>query len=864
MARFVVLKFGGTSVASRARWEVIAQQAQRVNSEGATPVIVCSAVSGVTSALEALLDAAEADEDIDGVARIAQVHADLAAELGVSASGIDHELGLLRRLATGARLLGEVGPRVRARVMALGEKMSTRLGVAFLQAQGLGATWLDATTALTAVERPGAPEGRRWLQADVAHDPDPALVARLSEASVVITQGFIARGARGDTVLLGRGGSDTSAAIFAARLGAERCEIWTDVPGMFTANPRQISGARLLKRLDYDEAQEIATTGAKVLHPRCLAPVRDAGIPLEIRCTTEPSWPSTLVDQGDPSRGPMVQAISARRGIVLVSMETVGMWQQVGFLADIFAVYKQLGLSVDSVSTSETNVTVTLDPAANPVDGQTLERLTEALSPYCEATCVPRCASVSLVGRGIRAILHQLSPAFQLFEEHKVHLVTQAASDLNLTVVVDADQADRLVDRLHALLFAHRGASDGLGPSWTDLQGTRAAPAKPADVWWRSRRSELQALRDQTPVYVYNADHIQGQAQGLRGVGSLDRVLYAMKANPHPEVLRMVHAQGLGFETVSQGEVERVLREVPGVDPSEILFTPNFCDRETVAWALETGVRLTVDNLHPLVHWPDLFAAKEIFLRLDPGKGRGHHDKVRTAGSRSKFGISMEQLDDALSAVERAGATVVGLHAHAGSGVLEVSSWQDTAVWLAGVAASIPTVRVLDLGGGLGVPGRPGDPGLDLGALDQALAAVKQAHPDLQLWMEPGRYLVADGGVLLVRVTQRKRKLDRHYVGVDAGMNALIRPALYGAWHPIENLDRPAGEDRLVADVVGPICESGDVLGRDRSLPADTAEGDLIAIAQAGAYGASMASAYNDRPLPAECVLGPTPAGHSR
>ena len=490
---FAVLKFGGTSVSSRERWMTIASQVERCKADGETPVVVCSAVSGITSALEALLDSAASTGKTDGIEAIAERHAELAAELGIVDDDLDEELERLRRWITGAALLGEANPRIRARVMAQGERMSTRLGARFLQEQGIDATWLDATTALSALD--GPTDSRRYLQAAVGHDPDPALQERLSGSSAVVTQGFIARGADG-VVLLGRGGSDTSAAVFAARLGAVRCEIWTDVPGMFTADPRRVPGARLLRRLDYDEAQEIATTGAKVLHPRCLAPVRDAGIPLHIRCTQEPSLPGTVIGPGIGGRAPQVKAISDRAGIALVSMETVGMWQQVGFLADVFAVFKDLGLSVDSVSTSETNVTVTLDPGANPLDLATMRSLERRLAPYCSAEIIDGAASVSLVGRGIRAILHRLAPALQLFEDQRVHLVTQAASDLNLTVVVDADQAARLVDKLHATLFAHRGDDDDLGPTWTELMDPARDDTQEIVVPWYFRRAaDLQALR---------------------------------------------------------------------------------------------------------------------------------------------------------------------------------------------------------------------------------------------------------------------------------------------------------------------------------------------------------------------------------
>ena len=222
------------------------------------------------------------------------------------------------------------------------------------------------------------------------------------DCDIIVTQGFIAR-------IRGRGdhyrprSSDTSAALLAAGLGARRCEIWTDVPGLFTANPRQVPSARLIRTLDFAEAQEIASTGARVLHPRCVPPLRAAGIPLEVRCTPSPEMPSTRIEAITDDTGPSIKAISSRKGVVLVTMETVGMWQQVGFLAEAFACFKAEGLSIDLVATSETSVTVSLDPAAAPLDEAAGERLLQHLRPLCEPRLVRGCAAVSLVGRRISA-----------------------------------------------------------------------------------------------------------------------------------------------------------------------------------------------------------------------------------------------------------------------------------------------------------------------------------------------------------------------------------------------------------------------------------------------------------------------------
>ena len=265
-------------------------------------------------------------------------------------------------------------------------------------------------------------------------------------------------------------------------------------------------------------------------------------------------------------------------------------------------------------------------------------------------------------------------------------------------------------------------------------------------------------------------------------------------------------------------------------------------------------MRVTVDNLWPLARWPETFRGRELFLRLDPGQGRGHHRHVRTAGAHSKFGIPLVEAAEAAARVRELGGRVVGLHAHAGSGILDPETWRDVAGRLLEAAEGFPDVEVLDLGGGLGVGELPHDLPLDLTQLDALLGEIRSAFPRYRLWLEPGRFLVARAGVLLARVTQLKGKGASRYVGVDTGMNSLIRPALYGAWHEIVNLTRLGEPATQVADVVGPICESGDVLGADRPLP-DCDEGDVLLVATAGAYGRSMSSSYNLRPPAAEHLL---------
>ncbi|MEA5445726.1 bifunctional aspartate kinase/diaminopimelate decarboxylase [Gammaproteobacteria bacterium AB-CW1] len=854
----VVLKFGGTSVSSVENWKSIEAVVAKRKQDGYRVLMVHSALAGVSDAIAGALDRIAELQLESLIDKLREQHLALAAAMDLE--GIDgpleEQLGELGRLLEGARLIGEVTPRVRARAMVCGERMAGILARARLAVAGHGPVAIDPTELLTI--QPRNLDAADYLSAvcDDAHDPEAASAAA-QQGALLLTQGFFARHPEGGPALLGRGGSDTSAAYLAARLGAERLEIWTDVPGLFSANPRDLPSARLLRRLDYDEAQEIATTGAKVLHPRCIAPVRRHGIPLQVRYTPDPDMAGTEIGPGSGDTEARVKAISSRAGVVLVSMETLGMWQEVGFLARAFDAFKRHGLSVDLVSTSETNVTVSLDADANDLGEAVLDELVDDLSGFCRARLIRDCATVSVVGQRIRSILHQLGPALEVFEERRIHLLSQAANDLNFTAVIEAAEAPRLVEQLHRSLIHTVPDDPVLGPTWQQLfePGPDLAPAQRRVGWWWQDRDRLISLAtEHGPAFVYHLPSLQTAIDELEQLKSVDRVLYAVKANAHPDILARVDAAGFGFECVSPGEVRHVLSERPGIDPERILFTPNFAPREEYAFGLEAGVRVTLDNLHPLQHWPELFKDRDIFLRLDPGQGRGHHKHVRTAGTQSKFGIPLFELEEAARLVAAAGARVVGLHAHSGSGIRNPDNWRQIALVLGEAAEHFPDVEILDLGGGLGVVEKAGDEPLDTQAMDASLRSMATAFPGRQLWIEPGRYVVARAGVLIARVTQTKGKGEARYVGIETGMNSLIRPSLYGAWHEIVNLSRPDEPATTPATVVGPICETGDVLGNDRLLP-DCFEGDVIAIANAGAYGRVMSSSYNLRQPAREVVI---------
>ena len=374
---------------------------------------------------------------------------------------------------------------------------------------------------------------------------------------------------------------------------------------------------------------------------------------------------------------------------------------------------------------------------------------------------------------------------------------------------------------------------------------------------WDADRLRSLAAEYGTPLYVQDLDRVRANYERVAAAFPDADVLYAVKANAERAVLDALREAGAGAECASAGEVSRALDA--GFDPSEIHYTavnPPARDLDFVLDAAAeatfvVGARDTVDRL------AERGFDGRLALRVHPGVGAGHSDEVAT-GADAKFGVPHEEAVDVLSDAVDRGFDVVGVHAHAGSGILDaedLDSHRQVLDRLAAVARSAPAdLEFVDVGGGLGVPYRPEESALDLAAVaDATRDALTEVDADLVL--EPGRYLVADAGVLLTEVNTVKPTGGSTLAGVDAGMTDLLRPALYDAHHEVRSLAPDA--DARASDsvsVVGPICESTDVLAADRDLPAP-ARGDLLAVGNAGAYGIEMASNYNSRPRPAVVAL---------
>ncbi len=374
-----------------------------------------------------------------------------------------------------------------------------------------------------------------------------------------------------------------------------------------------------------------------------------------------------------------------------------------------------------------------------------------------------------------------------------------------------------------------------------------------------------------TPLYLYDEAHIRGQAAALkRAFGSRFpklRILYALKANTNPAVIGILKSEGLGAEVVSVGEIETALRV--GYRGTEILFTSSSKGPAELQRAIALGTVLNVDSLDELgqIQAEARRQKKQarISFRVNPGVDPHTIHQINTGIAESKFGLHL-QGGLAFKAYERAQAMpeirIEGAHCHIGSQITETEGYILAATKMMGLVKELKeklgiTLSFLDLGGGLGIPYKDGQQVMSPEDLAAAIAPVWKAGVaaagyEPTLWLEPGRFFVGGAGFLLVRVNSVKETPLKTFVNVDAGFNTLMRPAMYQAYHRVRVLGRTA--DPILVDVAGDVCETGDILAEARTLPRPRA-GDHLVILDAGAYGFSMASEYNARPLPAEVMV---------
>jgi len=374
---------------------------------------------------------------------------------------------------------------------------------------------------------------------------------------------------------------------------------------------------------------------------------------------------------------------------------------------------------------------------------------------------------------------------------------------------------------------------------------------------------EALAEREGTPLHVYSTAGILARIRGLQSaLAGLDATIcFAVKANSNQAILRLMAEHGVGADIVSGGELWRSLRA--GIPPSRIVFSGVGKRADEIGQALDAGIaRFNVESRAELELLQEIAASRRTFarasVRLNPDVDALTHAKISTGKAENKFGVSMAEAREWFdSAPRRPNVRLDGLHMHIGSQLLQLSPIREALARLADFWRALTQaghgIACIDVGGGLGVRYREGEQAL---AAADYVAEIRAALAGFEgrILLEPGRYLVAEAGLLLTRALLTKRGERRDFLVLDAAMNDLVRPTLYDAWHDIERVGGEAVRDVVAYDVVGPVCESGDTFARGRVLPRCEA-GDLVAIRATGAYGMSMASTFNTRPLAAEVLV---------
>ncbi|MBI2144102.1 aspartate kinase [Candidatus Woesearchaeota archaeon] len=441
----IVMKFGGTSVGTA---ESIRRVVDRVRAaRSRNPFVVVSAISGVTDMLlAAAREALGRKASVKGiVSEIEARHMAVAGKLGLGSSIISGEVAELEHVLFGISLVGELTLRTTDHVASFGERMSSRIVAAFARKSGLKAEAFNAYDL-------GMVTDKNFGSAEILPKTFEAIassVAKLPSGVVPVVTGFIGRTEDGDITTLGRGGSDYTAAIYGAALKAEEIQIWTDVDGIMTADPRIVPEARTVSIVSFEEASELAYFGAKVLHPKTILPAMNGNIPVRVLNTFNPSGTGTLILKNSTEKGE-ITAITCKKGVYVININSARMLMAYGFLHHVFRLFDEFKVPVDMIATSEVNVSVTVEKRFD-VSG-----LVEKLKEFAAVTVLADRASLCIVGEGIKSMPGVGGRISSVLGKSgiNVEMTSQSHNDVNMGLVVSEKSVDGAVRALHGEFFA--------------------------------------------------------------------------------------------------------------------------------------------------------------------------------------------------------------------------------------------------------------------------------------------------------------------------------------------------------------------------------------------------------------------------
>lgn len=762
-------------------------------------IIVLSAIKSVTDKLFSL-------EKID---KIIEINKKLADSVQVNIDDVIENFKILVNKNTDKR-----------RIIGYGEYFTVNILNRFLLNNGKKSIMIPSTKIIKSLEKNNDSK---------IYNNGPYIVEKyiieeeLKNNDFIIVPGFSGIDCNENFCIMGRGGSDTTGSIIASSINASCYYIWTDVNGIYTIDPRINKQAQMIKNIDYSCAQELAAMGAKVIHPFSILPCKKNNIPIKIKNTFNKDSESTLINNlNDESK---IYSVTSQKNISYFKITSLDMWNNYGFVTRIFKIFSEMKIDVNIINTSQFTITTTTD-CDNLL---LLNNAKEELMKDYKVELYHDLSIVSIVGNNI----HQnknLDKIFKLVKNKPIIMTSYSSNDMTISFLIKEDN-NNLINQLHKNLFGYNEFNMIISENLKTI---------------------INNLDDK-PRYVYDFNIINRNLQNLFSLDTIDEYFYAVKANYNENILNYLKDK-INFETVSIEEIELVRK----FSNNKISFTPNFININSIIKAFEfENVNVVIDNIQVIVDNPKVFKNKLIGLRLDLNCGHGHHNKVITQGDESKFGITFNELIKYNKFIKENNIIINGIHTHMGSGINDYHFYIDLMKNLQDFIFNVKMVdntffdkiEYVNIGGGFNIEMNFGMDTFNKKLMIEKNNLINIIDKKIKLRIEPGRYIVANSGYIVGKVTQIKTKNNTKFIGCNIGMNDIMRPALYNAIHPVSFINQTIEKCNEIVKVVGPVCESGDII-IDRLLIKNIINiDDIIIIHNTGAYCESMSSNYNCRKL---------------
>ena len=827
---FIVLKFGGSSICEKGLIKI--KEQLEVNKKLYDKIIIV--VSAVKNTTKNLFDIVNLKSDNSAIHKIYYDHLSLYSSFGLDVNFLIEKMDELKKDLNLLKKTPE-NKQLKIKILSNGEILSSNLVYEFLK-KTIKIKMLDSYNFIKSDNNSVNIDDYN-LNLTGKFYCDESIKEYLDENNIYITQGYISSTKDNKKCVLTRSGSDTTASLIASTLNSARLEIWTDVNGLYTFDPNIIRNSKLIDKISYELCQEASESGAKVLHSNCINPCKEKNIPIFIKNTFSINNEFTEISNTNK----LTRLLSKEKNITLFKISSSDMIDNYGIAGEVFKKFSEYNIDINIISTTTSSICTT----TNEISQIKIEKLYNQLSKNYNVEIIKDCSIISLITNyEIEKEISTINNILDTFNKNTIKLSHLSSNNLNYSIVIDSCMENKIINILHNKIILNKN-------NYIDNK----------NIWWRKEENLLEkfkknVLDDKKSLYLYKEDSIKEKCNNLKNkLGSkIDKFYYAMKANFNEEVLKIIINEDFGIECVSIDEIyylnEIVKRNNLNFNNDNIIFTPNFCDIDEYSKAIEMGIFCIIDNFSVLEENFNIFNGKNIGLRLDLNMGDGHNIKVITEGKESKFGILIEELEKAKILCKNNNIKITLLHSHKGSGITDGSAWGKTLEKMNCIIKDLEDIEYIDLGGGLGVF----DNGKELDLIDVRVNLEKiNLNKKIKLILEPGRYLVAESGIILTKINQIKNKGEKNFLGINCGMNNLIRPMLYNSYHPIYNLSNIDKESNYEYDIVGPICESGDIFGK-YDLPKCKIN-DIILIENTGAYGYCMSSNYNLRGFLDEIVF---------